>query len=564
MGGHDRPAPRRTHPRTRAVSFPWRSAVTVRRWRPGRRTASCGCGRPRPASPAANPSRRGRRAVISVAFSGDGKTLATGGVDGKLRLWEATTGQPRGEPIPAEEGGEVIIGTDAGGVNSVAFSGDGKTLATGASTASCGCGRPRPASPAANSIQAYAAAVISVAISRDGKTLATGGAGRQAPAVGGRDRPAPRRTHPGTTQPLSGPWRSAGTAGRWRPGATTAGRWRRTARTASCGCGRPRPASPAAIPFRRTGTLSVPWRSAGTARRWRPGARTASCGCGRPRPASPAATQFGARRHSQFRGVQRGRQDAGDRGRRRQAAAVGGHDRPAPRRSHSGDAQGCSCPWRSAGTARRWRPGASTASCGCGRPRPASPAADPSRSSGDLNAWNFGGVRSVASAGTARRWRRGARTGSCGCGRPRPASPAATHPGSRGRCQFRGVQRGRQDAGDGGPRWQAAAVGGHDRPAPRRPNSGTSGRVLSVAFSRDGKTLATGGHDGKLRLWEATTGQPRGESTKEVKQGRDSSWRHPTVQGSETGTSNWRLATVCGTKPGGDLLSCKPAPTASQ
>jgi WD40 repeat protein len=59
--------------------------------------------------------------VLSVAFSGDGKTLATGGKGSKLRLWDPATGQPRGDPIEAHEGA----------VFAIAFSADGKTLATG-------------------------------------------------------------------------------------------------------------------------------------------------------------------------------------------------------------------------------------------------------------------------------------------------------------------------------------------------------------------------------------------------------------------------------------------------
>ena len=61
----------------------------------------------------------------AVAFSPDGKLLATAGDDGTLQLWDPATGQPIGQPITAS--------TDAGsnsGVHDLAFSPDGTLLAT--------------------------------------------------------------------------------------------------------------------------------------------------------------------------------------------------------------------------------------------------------------------------------------------------------------------------------------------------------------------------------------------------------------------------------------------------
>ncbi len=58
--------------------------------------------------------------VDAVAFSPDGKTIATGSDDGTARLWDAASGQPIGLPIQ-----------HASTVHAVAFSPDGKTILTG-------------------------------------------------------------------------------------------------------------------------------------------------------------------------------------------------------------------------------------------------------------------------------------------------------------------------------------------------------------------------------------------------------------------------------------------------
>ncbi|SPF52559.1 exported hypothetical protein [Candidatus Sulfopaludibacter sp. SbA4] len=114
--------------------------------------------------------------VNSVAWSVDGKTLASASGDSTIKLWDASSGQ--------------LLRTLSGhgdSVLSVAWGGDGQTLASGSADRTIKLW-DAPSGQLLRTLSGHSASVKSVAWSGDGKTLASGSDDNTIQAVGCAER----------------------------------------------------------------------------------------------------------------------------------------------------------------------------------------------------------------------------------------------------------------------------------------------------------------------------------------------------------------------------------------
>ena len=139
---------------------------TVRVW-------NAGTGQPVGEPVQTNPAHANHFAVLALAFSPDGKLLASGGGDGKLRAWNAATGRVVAGPMRPDARRPYVA------VGGVAFSPDGTLLAAG-----CNDGNVRIWSMAKGSLAGpplrtlagrYGNSATAIAFSPDGARLAVGG-----------------------------------------------------------------------------------------------------------------------------------------------------------------------------------------------------------------------------------------------------------------------------------------------------------------------------------------------------------------------------------------------------
>ncbi|MBD2255300.1 NACHT and WD repeat domain-containing protein [Nostoc parmelioides] len=118
--------------------------------------------------------------VTSVAFSPYGQRIASGHADNTVRLWNAITGVPIGNPLVHGDAtsSQLIFDqtvTAYNSVNSVAFSPDGKYIISGSGDDTVRVWDANTGVPIGNPLKGHESSVYSVAYSPDGKYIVSGG-----------------------------------------------------------------------------------------------------------------------------------------------------------------------------------------------------------------------------------------------------------------------------------------------------------------------------------------------------------------------------------------------------
>lgn len=118
--------------------------------------------------------------AFSIVFSPDGKTLASAGEDGMVRLWDVARWQTLGEPLRGHVGPKGIHYPSEwptyAGVSSVAFSLDGKILASAGGDGTVRLWDVARREALGEPLRGHEGAVLSIAFNPDNKTVASAGA----------------------------------------------------------------------------------------------------------------------------------------------------------------------------------------------------------------------------------------------------------------------------------------------------------------------------------------------------------------------------------------------------
>jgi WD40 repeat protein len=102
--------------------------------------------------------------VMAVAFSPDGSRIISAGTDMTLRIWNAATGQPDGDPLQGH----------AKSVSTVAFSPDGSRIASGSEDMTLRLWDADTGHPIGQPLQGHEKSVLCLAFSPDGKHIVSG------------------------------------------------------------------------------------------------------------------------------------------------------------------------------------------------------------------------------------------------------------------------------------------------------------------------------------------------------------------------------------------------------